>query len=289
MDSSKDIQFTKTIGIIGAGRAGGSFALALGKAGAPILGATVATAEHSRRISAELGVKVYDSNRALAEAADVILLAVPDRTVAEVAMSLRLPIEAKTFLHLSGSLTTDVLSPLQEVGHSIGSLHPLQSFAQATDSFAGVFMAIDGDDGAVRDATCIANMLGGIPFFVPSQDRARYHAAACFCSNYVVTLVSIAQKIMSEWTETEEDALTALLPLLNGTVRNINAAETAGKALTGPIARGDSNTITGHLATLPDSLMEVYCALGLQTSKIAEENGTIDHSEAEQIKALFRR
>ncbi|MDR1778721.1 MAG: DUF2520 domain-containing protein [Clostridiales Family XIII bacterium] len=289
------------VGVIGAGRAGGSLALALGKksavdAGYTLQGATTSSDLTAGAASEVLGLAVGTDNAALAREADVVVLGVPDRKIALTALHLadelgKAPAGgvAKIFLHISGSVGTPALRPLKEEGYSIGSLHPLQSFSKPEDKFDGVYMAVDGDEPALEAAENLARALGGIPFRVPPSERQLYHAAACFCSNYVVTAVSIAEKLLERWIGEGGEALTALLPLFNGTADNLAAATTAREALTGPISRGDVGTVSGHLQVLPESLIKVYCELGLQTLEIARENGTVERKPAEEIEAMLRR
>ncbi|MDR3072500.1 MAG: DUF2520 domain-containing protein [Clostridiales Family XIII bacterium] len=292
----------KKIGVIGAGRAGASFVLAFGTskirdAGFHLCGATTKTGVHAMEASHYLGVTVHTDNQKLASEADILLIAVPDRKILEIAESLReslgeydpsVAATPKTFLHVSGAVGMDSLRPLVDGGYSCGSLHPLQSFPTPKNRFSGIYMAVDGDAQAVQIGKSLSGLIGATPFHVPAEERQLYHAAACFCSNYVVTAVNIAEELLARWVGKDGNALSALMPLLMGTADNLTQTRTAREALTGPISRGDTETIRGHLQVLPEELKQVYCVLGAETIKIAIDNGTIDEEIAKTMSALFK-
>ena len=188
----------------------------------------------------------------------------------------------------SGSLGLDPLAALSALGIHCGSLHPLQSFAGGSARFKDIGMAVDGDNEAQQAACYLAEALQAYPFRVPEAERSAYHAAACFCSNYLVTITAIAQQLFERWTPDKARALQFLLPLLDGTVSNLHQTSLARKALTGPIARGDVGTVAGHLKILPEELQLVYRELALQTVRLASENGSIDEAKAKSLQELLK-
>ena len=194
----------------------------------------------------------------------------------------------KVCLHCSGSLGLDPLAALSALGIHCGSLHPLQSFAGGSARFKDIGMAVDGDNEAQQAACYLAEALQAYPFRVPEAERSAYHAAACFCSNYLVTITAIAQQLFERWTPDKARALQFLLPLLDGTVSNLHQTPLARKALTGPIARGDAGTVAGHLKILPEELQLVYRELALQTVRLASENGSIDEAKAKSLQELLK-
>ncbi len=275
------------IGIIGGGRVGSCLAAYFADAGL-LEGITASSAEHSRQLAALYGLPVM-TNLGLWQAADVLLIAVPDRLVAVVAADLAAKAgpAPKVVLHVSGSLGLKPLEPLQALGAHIGSLHPLQSFAGGKTQLAGVYMALDGDETAQASGKELVRLLGGHAFSVPAEERAAYHAAACICSNYAVTVQALAQQLMTRWTGDSESAWKALLPLFEGTSTNLRSAANPQIVLTGPIGRGDTQTVAQHLAVLPLNLQDVYRSLGLATTQLAEGNGTIDSSTAQALRCLL--
>jgi predicted short-subunit dehydrogenase-like oxidoreductase (DUF2520 family) len=118
-----------------------------------------------------------------------------------------------------------------------------------------------------------------------------YHAAAVFACNYMVTLVKLATDLWQTFNIPPQKATQALLPLLKGTIHNI---ETVGipQCLTGPIARGDTGTIRKHLDALnhkAPQLVATYRELGLQTIPIAVAKGRINNSQAQELEAILER
>ena len=280
------------IGIIGGGRVGKCLAGYFKRRGI-LCAITGSTTEKSAALAASFGMQPMD-NASLVRTADVVFITVPDRKIADVASKIaallnRQSIEGKYFFHCSGSLGLEPLAALAAQSAHTGSLHPLQSFAGGATNLAGVYMAIDGDADATACAQKIAAALGGICFKVPAAERAAYHAAACFASNYAVVVEALAAKLMSCWTGSEETAWQALLPLFNGTDNNLKAAQFPGAALTGPIARGDAATIEKHLAALPNEYLNAYLSLSQEAVKIALTNGTIDSKTAGQLEEILQQ
>ena len=140
------------VGIIGGGRVGSCFAAYLRDAGA-LAGITASTEQHSRQLAQEFGVPPMD-NAGLWQAADVLLLTVPDRLIGTAAQELAQSVAPaeKIVLHVSGSLGLEPLTPLQAVDAHVGSLHPLQSFAGGKTQLAGVYMALDCYAGKYRNS-----------------------------------------------------------------------------------------------------------------------------------------
>lgn len=279
-------------GIIGGGKVGCCLAEYLKKSG--VLKYITASTEEGSQILAEKFQLEQADNSRLIEGADVIFLTVPDRKIKAVADEIaqksdKEQLRGKLFIHCSGSLSLDVLEALAAKGAQTGSMHPLQSFAAGVEvNLQGVYMAVDGNEQVRAVIEKIVHLLGGYSFFVPAEERILYHCAACICSNYAVTLEYLAKSLMERWVGNKSEAWNALKPLFQGTVRNMQQAESLEKALTGPIARGDSNTVAAHLAKLPPEYYPVYSSLGLLTAQIALTNGTIDSKTMQQICSLLR-
>lgn len=188
------------VGIIGGGRVGSRLAASLREAGV-LVGVTAASEQHSAQLAQQFGVPATD-NAKLWQAADVLLLTVPDRLIGTVAEELAQSVTpaAKVVLHVSGSVGLEPLAPLAQLGAHVGSLHPLQSFAGGNTKLAGVYMALDGDSEAQDAGKKLVELFGGKAFSVPAEERAAYHAAACICSNYAVAVEAMAAQLMARWT-----------------------------------------------------------------------------------------
>lgn len=278
------------LGIIGAGRVGTSFVLAMPSA---VEGILCSTKEHTTQRAQSLKVKAYTDGAALLRNCDVLLLTVRDDVIGSVAASLADSLTGADrretcILHCSGAMDLSSLEPLSALGYSVGSLHPLQSFAAPSgDLLRHIYMAVDGDDRAKETALFLVKALDSKPLFVPQEERVLYHAAACFCSNYVVTAVALGQRLMRRWTETDGEAAQSLMPLLKGAVGNLERTDRWQKALTGPVSRGDTGTVAKHLDAMPKELVGPYCAFSRAAGELSLENGTITENQYEVLKQIL--
>jgi predicted short-subunit dehydrogenase-like oxidoreductase (DUF2520 family) len=250
--------------VVGASRLGTTLALALERAGQPVSAVASLRADSARAFAARLaGAAALDAS-ALAGRCELVILAVPDDAVAELAAAL--PWTAgQSVVHCSGALPLSVLDPARARGALRGCLHPLQSFPErfgAADRFAGITCGVEGD-GALADrlqALCAA--LGASALPLAGVDRARYHAAAVLAGNCVVALHAAAAAAWKIAGLPEERAREALAPLTLGAAENV-ARLPLHEALTGPFARGDAATVARHLLALRDApqLYELYVQL----------------------------
>jgi predicted short-subunit dehydrogenase-like oxidoreductase (DUF2520 family) len=221
----------------------------------------------------------------------VVILAVPDRALAEVSYDLAAAGPAPpgcAALHLSGAISADVLAPLHQAGYAIGSMHPLQTVADPWLSAArvtGVAFAIAGDPAAVLAARRLVNALDGIPLVIPPNLRPVYHAAAVMASNGLIGLIAAAGRLLEQAGVPPENTLPALLPLVEGTIDNLKHLGIPA-ALTGPIARGDTDTLRLHLGRLSGDDRALYCALGHEVLRVARSAG-LDSRKAEEIEELL--
>jgi len=189
---------------------------------------------------------------------DLLVLAVPDPAIAEVAAVIE-PEPETVVAHLAGSLGLDVLA-----GHPRpAALHPLVALPDAETGSArladGAWFAVAGDpliEQVVAD-------LGGHAFTVADEDRTRYHAAAVIASNHLVALLGQVERVAPKGVPLE-----AFLALVRGTVDNVAALGPAA-ALTGPVARGDWATVERHLAALPEDERPAYEAMVAQARRLA--------------------
>lgn len=279
-----------TIVILGVGRLGAALALLAKEVGYAVAAVTASRRETAEAFSRATGFPAVLTNVEAAALGDVILLTVPDRVLPVVLEELikgnRLR-HGQILLHTSGVLSGEILAPARQCGVAVGSMHPLQSFADvetARKNLAGSAFAIDGDPEAIETATGLVKELGGRVVRVPPEERVLYHAAACIASNYLVALLHVAKQLLARWTADEQEALCALLPLVNGTLCNVAEKGTAA-ALTGPILRGDASTVAQHLKQIPEEFLPVYQSLGQVTLKLA--GSRVPLAERERIETLL--
>lgn len=195
----------------------------------------------------------------------LVFVCVPDRAVAAVGLDLarRNDLDGAAILHTSGLLTADALAPLRRCGATVASWHPLQSFpAQALEPtrWDGVPCAIEGDATAVEAGFAVAAAIGLQPWRIRPEDKPLYHAAAAVAANLTYLLVASAGTILADLGLPPEGDPHPLAPLLDTVVRTaLSGAGLAG--LTGPLARGDHETVARHLEVLPPTLAEAYRTL----------------------------
>jgi len=280
---------SRAFALVGPGRAGTAVALALAARGwrpVAVAGRTP-DASSTRAVAARLAapaVEVADAGRE----ADVVIVATPDAVIAPAAAELTPTLRPGALVvHLSGASTLHELDGvlLARPDVEVGSLHPLQSLPSADVGrrrLAGAWCAIDGSPGVEK----IALTLGMRPFRVDAADRGdggfadrrrkagacdgdrmrvRYHAAACVASNHIVALLGQVERLAAHAGVPFE----AFLPLVRGTVDNVDELGPAS-ALTGPVARGDDETLARHVDALPDDERDAYEALVRAARRLAE-------------------
>jgi predicted short-subunit dehydrogenase-like oxidoreductase (DUF2520 family) len=188
---------------------------------------------------------------------DLLLIAVPDGALAEVAERLAGRPQAAVALHTSGSRDAAVLAPLREAGTAAGTLHPLKAFPRvlsAPEEARGVFFALDGETAAQDLARRLVAAWGGVAGEVPAAARPLYHFAATLAAGGVATLLATAADLAARAGLPPEVA-RGYLELARGTVAAASQERAPGAAaalaaLTGPVARGDLVTVQRHLEAL---------------------------------------
>jgi len=235
----------------------------------------------------------------------IIFICTPDDEIKKVCDSISknagLNLEGKYFIHFSGSKRLEVLKSAKNSGAHIASIHPMKSFASIEDSIRTIGGTVYGitfekthlSRESVETGNLIKNIvdsLGGTAIEVKNEDKALYHAAACVASNYLVSLVDYAVGINEKIGIRPEDSLKGLIGLIESTINNIKKLGTK-KALTGPIARGDTGTIKEHLDSFKKNFEKndylLYKVLGVATSKIAYKNKWINKKTFEEFNAIF--
>jgi predicted short-subunit dehydrogenase-like oxidoreductase (DUF2520 family) len=230
-----------------------------------------------------------------------VFLTVPDDAIASLAGELAAYADVPrnvAFVHCSGALGLGALSALGAL-HATGSFHPLQSFPEprAPEAFHGSLIAIDaGSEALRRRLSRLARDLGARPRRVDDADRVVYHAAAVFASNYLVALAAVAVDLLGAIGWSEREATAGLVPLMKGVLEEV-ARRGPSAALTGPIRRGDVETVSRHLEALaridssapPGRRPEhVYRMLGQIALEIARSEG-LDPAAAERVNRALTR
>jgi predicted short-subunit dehydrogenase-like oxidoreductase (DUF2520 family) len=279
-------------GFIGAGTTGTALAVRLSQKGWPVVAVSSRTLSSARRLAKMVpSCQVYHTAQELADVAEMVFITTPDDVIAQVCSEVHWH-KKQSVLHCSGAHSVDILGPAKKLGAAVGSFHPLQTFAdvdQAIANLPGSTFALEAEEPLSSTLKELTRLLNGNWVELKPGDKVLYHAAAVFACNYLVTLVKLAQDLWKDFGVSPKEATRALLPLLRGTLNNIDNIGLPN-CLTGPVARGDLGTIEKHLRALDarsPSLLTTYKELGLQTIPIALAKGKVNEQEAEEMRALL--
>jgi len=282
------------LGFIGAGTVGTALAMRLSSKGYHIVAVSDLNHDSAKNVAQSIsGCQALNNNQAVADIADLVFITTPDDNIAPVASEIQWH-AGQSVVHCSGADSTEALKPAEKLGASTGVFHPLQTFAsvqQAIANISGSTFAIEAGEPLLNTLKDMANTLDGNWIEVKAKDKVIYHAAAVIACNYLVTLVKMATDLCQTFAIPPQQATQALLPLLRGTIHNI---ETVGipQCLTGPIARGDTGTVKKHLDALqkiaPD-ILATYRELGRQTIPIALAKGRISQQQAQELQTILKQ
>ena len=281
-----------TISIIGLGRVGGALAIALNRAGFSL--------DHLvYRITPPRGELALLPGNLLPFAmlesldSDLVLVATEDQQIRLVAEGIsRLGDLSKIVLHLSGSLSSDVLDSLRSRGVAVGSMHPLVSISDAllgADRFANAYFCVEGDPDAVAAAKFLIHSLKGNSFTIESSLKPLYHSAAVMASGHVTALFDAAVETLSKCGLEPRAAKDILIPLVESTIANCKV-QMPSAALTGPFVRGDIEAFLRHLyafeGTVDENTRSVYLVLAERSVRMAELEHSADADSGGLAEAI---
>jgi len=282
------------IGFIGAGTTGTALAVRLSQKECPVVAVSSRTLSSAQKLADLVpDCRVYRTAQELADVAELVFITTPDDIIAQVCSEVQWR-GGQSVMHCSGAHSVDILEAAKELGAAVGSFHPLQTFAgvnQAIENLPGSTFALEAGEPLLSTLKELTSLLSGSWVELKPGDKVLYHAAAVFACNYLVTLVKLALDLWQDFGVSSKEATRALLPLLEGTINNINNIGLPN-CLTGPVARGDLGTIERHLSALEaksPSLLITYKELGLQTIPIALAKGKVNEQKAEEMKALLKK
>ena len=304
----------KKIGIVGVGKVGTAVGVLLKKAGYDIGFVTGTNLDRLSVSAGEIGeiegltfryevsstsTRVKDADEGVFKDAvknvDIVFITTPDMIIGDAVKGL---IDVggirggQLVVHMSGSLTSDVLAPARDSGAYVASLHPLQSFAdfqKAVLNIPGSVFCLEGDPETTDELKKIIAHLDGVELEIPKEKKSLYHAGAVVASNYLVSLIWAALTFYENIGMDQKTAISALMPLIEGTLKNINSLG-APRALTGPIARGDWQTVSEHIKAMEKelpALLDFYRTMGRLTVRAAETNETISEEIAKKLNEVL--
>lgn len=281
------------IGIIGAGKVGTALGHVMKRKGLHVHAVSDVSRESLARAEEYLGKDcLYGlSNREVAETSDVIAVTTQDREVRNVAQEIfdsAIPVEGKLFFHTSGAHPSSILSPLDEKGAVLGSLHPLQTFPDIESAIRVLpetFVFIEGAAPALTTLRLLGETIGRTVVTIEASQKVLYHLSAVFVCNLLCALLYSAEGVM----ERIGIGLEPFYPIIDATLRNI---EQKGPllSLTGPVVRGDAGTITDHLSAMSgmDQQKGIYKALSLVALDMARKRSVLDEKTLKALETALQ-
>jgi predicted short-subunit dehydrogenase-like oxidoreductase (DUF2520 family) len=273
-----------SVGIVGCGRMGTALAKTLWDKGHAIVGVSSLHRTSAQRLADICGISdATDQPWEITRKADVVFLTTPDGVIASVCDSISKQngfSPDAVVLHCSGAHPSTILASARKSGASIGSMHPLQSFASVEitqNPFRGIRVSIEGDSKAVSTAGQMARDLEALPLQILTEGKPLYHAAAVVASNFLVTLMGAAFQLIQQAGVQPDEAFSVLKPLIDGTLANIGRVG-IHQALTGPVVRGDVQTVQTHIQAIGQTVPELlpfYTCLVHYTAVQAEQGNRI--------------
>lgn len=223
---------------------------------------------------------------------DLVFLAVPDDVIPELARKLseiEIDWNRRAVVHLSGSLSDVVLVPLSAKGAKTASMHPLQTFTRGdkADRFRGIWFTLQGNQDVFGILKSLISYAGARSSVMSADQKSGMHLAAVFASNYLVSLMRVVEEITEK--HDIKNGLSMMEPIVNQTTRNIFSKGPL-HSLSGPVSRGDTNTLRQHFSKLkPDSdHARLYANLGETAAKIAIASGQLDEENARKIRKILK-
>jgi len=292
----------RTVAIIGAGRVGGSIGYLLNKAGYVVEAVITRSMDSAWRAAAFIGAGEPKTDLAAAGSSEIIFITTPDRVIQPVCEKLAATgalMPGSLVIHMSGAHSLGLLDAARSAGAYRAVLHPLQSLAsreQGIQTLPGSYFRVEADPEVLERARLVVAAMVGIELALPdwkpdADSMALYHAGAVAVSNYFVALVDYGLKFYQALGANKQEALKAVLPLIRGTLHNV---ETLGipDALTGPIVRGDIETVRDHLNAIrkrAPELLDLYRELAKHTLTVAKDRRSLTRETILEFSRVIKK
>jgi predicted short-subunit dehydrogenase-like oxidoreductase (DUF2520 family) len=283
------------VGIVGAGVVGIALGVAISRTGWPVVAVSSRDATRRDRFCSMVqSARAFIEPAAITDVVDLIIVAVPDDAIAEVAGQIRLR-SGQAIVHTSGAVGAEVLAAAVIEGGDIGAFHPLVSFTSDVErSVAGIVgatIAVEGDDRLVELLADLAEAIGGTTVRLLPGTKAAYHAAAVLASGGLIALLDAIVALGAVAGLDEGESLAVYGRLAEQTLANARGVGVAA-SLTGPITRGDVGTVAAHIATLevnaPD-VVELYLAMARRQLRIAQDRGALSPNQVARVRRVLAK
>jgi predicted short-subunit dehydrogenase-like oxidoreductase (DUF2520 family) len=287
----------RTLNIVGCGRAGRTFARLFAQSHAFLVQDLLDVNATAARACAQFA----DAGRPVRRMADlrpaqVWLISTPDGaivdTVADLVAADRIA-AGNVVVHLSGATPSiDMVAAIERGAHA-GSFHPLKTFADpgyAAGSFAGTYVALEGDKKALKVLRVALRKIGARVFEIAPEDKALYHAGSVMVCNYLTALLEAGVRCYESAGIRLETTYKLMEPLVRETVDNVFRVGTV-RALTGPIARGDDAVVARQITALQGvdrRLAVLYRELGHIALELARSQGAAEPRSLAKVARALR-
>lgn len=267
------------VGFIGAGAVGNGLALGLASKGYRVSAVSSRSLPSAEGLAARIPeCLAFTDPQMVADKCNLVFITTPDEDIEQVASQV-LWHRGQGVLHCSGAESLKILEPAARAGAIAGSFHPFQTFAcletpeEAVERMEGTTFSVEGQGWVLDTLKGMAFRLGGRAILLSPEDRAIYHASAVMSCGHLVALLKAAVDVWESMGVPQEEALPIILPLAKSTLANVSKSGVYA-SLTGPIARGDTATLSAHLRALEGNLPRIiplYCALAGESLPLAGE------------------
>ena len=275
------------IGFIGAGKVGFSMGKYLKDKGINVTGYYSRNENSSLEASLFTNTNQYKELKNLVEESDTIVISTPDDKILEVWNKIKnLSIKNKFICHLSGSLSSNIFSNISHYGAYGYSIHPIFPISDKYNSYKSLknaFITIEGDRKYINEVKLFIESLGNKTKVLEKSDKTLYHLASVISSNLIIGLINISLNYLKEYGFTEKEAINALYPLIKENIEGINNKGVIN-SLTGPVERGDFNTINRHLLNIKEEDKDIYISLSNKILSLAlEKNKDREYGKIREI------
>ena len=243
-----------------------------------------------------IGRDIATKQQAISNAA-LVLITTTDQAIEAVCETISTYLTSDTIVsHCSGALNSDVLLNAKGQGCMIASSHPLNTFPSLAASLTtfsnnehGTYLYCEGDKKALTLLDSIFSSVGFKVVEIPSNAKMAYHAACVFACNYLTILMDISLQTAQLEGINKKQFWQAIQPLVQSTLNNISEHGTT-QSLSGPIARGDAQTVSSHVELLANNnseISEIYIKLAQQALNLAQQQGRLSDDKLKALKTLL--
>ncbi|RUR20600.1 DUF2520 domain-containing protein [Legionella sp. km535] len=277
--------------IIGAGRLGKNLAMALSTSRMLVLDSVYnRTFKSAQQACSDLGMgNAVESLNQLPQA-DVTWITCSDDSIETIVTQLIQDsvLKPNSFvIHCSGALNSELLKPLKMAGCSIASFHPLKAFKTGyldSMAFNQIDCVVEGDPEVCEWLNGIFSSLAARVIPIQPEAKIKYHAAATIASNYLITLASASEELLLQAGIPQYQARAMICNLMQGNINNLSNTTPIDESLTGPLCRGDTQTLSLHLKTINNPMIRaLYKTAGLATLSLTK----LSQEKTDFIKEMF--